>query len=118
MDQLPDELLDSARMDGAKEFTLFVRIVIPIVMPAVATIGMIAFRSAWGDTETSTLFMQDDAMRTLPFFIDTLTSGMANSVARQGAAAAAALVLFLPNLIIFLAFQSKVISTMAHSGIK
>jgi ABC-type glycerol-3-phosphate transport system permease component len=118
MDQLPDELLDSARIDGAREFTLFVRIVIPIVMPAVATIAMIAFRSAWGDTETSTLFMQDDAMRTLPFYIDTLTSGMANSVARQGAAAAAALVLFLPNLIIFLAFQSKVISTMAHSGIK
>ena len=118
IDQLPDELLDSARIDGAREFTLFLRIVMPMLWPAVATIGIIAFRSAWGETETSTLFMQDDAMRTLPFYIETLTSGMANSVARQGAAAAAALVLFLPNLIIFLIFQSKVISTMAHSGIK
>jgi ABC-type glycerol-3-phosphate transport system permease component len=118
IDQVPDELLDSARMDGAKEFTLFIRVVIPVIMPAVATVGILAFNSAWGNTETSSLFMQDEEMKTFPFYIETLTSGLANSVARQGAAAAAALLLFLPNLIIFLAFQSKVIATMAHSGIK
>ncbi|MDF2959226.1 MAG: binding-protein-dependent transport system inner rane component [Paenibacillus sp.] len=118
MDQLPDELLDSARMDGAREFTLFIRIVIPIVMPAIATIAIIAFQGAWTNTETSVLFMQDEEMKTFPFYMDTLTTGMANSVARQGAAAAAAMLLFLPNMIMFLMFQSKVIATMAHSGIK
>ncbi|MFC0210845.1 carbohydrate ABC transporter permease [Paenibacillus chartarius] len=118
IDQLPDELLDSARMDGARELVLFTRIVIPMLMPAVATIGIIAFDSAWKNSETSTLYMQEEAMRTFPFYVETLTSGMANSVARQGAAAAAALLLFLPNLIMFLVFQSKVIATMAHSGIK
>ncbi|MBD0378636.1 carbohydrate ABC transporter permease [Paenibacillus sedimenti] len=118
IDQLPDELLDSARMDGAKELTLFIRIVIPMLMPAVATIGIIAFDSAWKDAGTSTFYMQDETMKTFPFYVETLTSGMANSVARQGAAAAAALLLFLPNLIMFLVFQSKVIATMAHSGIK
>lgn len=118
IDQLPNELLDSARIDGAKEFTLFIRIVIPVVMPAIATIGIIAFNSAWGNTETSAMFMQDEEMRTFPFYMETLTSGLANSVARQGAAAAAAMLLFLPNFIMFLAFQSKVIATMAHSGIK
>ncbi|WP_405030833.1 carbohydrate ABC transporter permease [Paenibacillus hexagrammi] len=118
IDQLPDELLDSARMDGARELTLFLRIVIPMLMPAVATIGIIAFDSAWKDATTSTFYMQDETMKTFPFYVETLTSGMANSVARQGAAAAAALLLFLPNLIMFLVFQSKVIATMAHSGIK
>lgn len=118
IDQLPDELLDAAKIDGAKEFTIFLKIVIPICMPAVATISIIAFQDAWGNTETSSLFMQDETMKTFPFFISTLTSNMANSVARQGAAAAAALIMFLPNLIIFLIFQSKVITTMAHSGIK
>lgn len=118
IDQLPDELLDSARIDGAQEFTLFLRIVIPVIMPAVATVGIIAFNSAWTNGETSAMFMQDEEMRTFPFYVETLTSGLANSVARQGAAAAAALILFLPNLIIFLSFQSKVIATMAHSGIK
>jgi ABC-type glycerol-3-phosphate transport system permease component len=118
MDQLPDELLDSAKMDGAKEFTLFVKIVIPMVMPAIATIAIIAFQGAWTNTESSSMFMQDEEMKTFPFYIDTLTTGMGTSVARQGAAAAAAMLLFLPNLIMFLMFQSKVIATMAHSGIK
>lgn len=118
IDQVPDELLDSAKIDGAREFTLFIRIVIPVIMPAIATIAIIAFQSAWTDTETSALFMQDEEMKTFPFYIHTLTSGMATNVARQGAAAAAAMLLFLPNMITFLMFQSKVIATMAHSGIK
>ncbi|MCA0758631.1 carbohydrate ABC transporter permease [Paenibacillus sp. N4] len=118
IDQIPNELLESARLDGAREIMVFLRIVVPVILPAVATIGIISFQSAWGNTETSTLFMQDEQMKTFPFFISTLTTNMANNVARQGAAAAAALFMFIPNLIIFLVFQSKVIATMAHSGIK
>lgn len=118
IDQIPNELLESARLDGAKEIMVFLRIVVPVILPAVATIGIISFQTAWGNVETSALFMQDEQMKTFPFFISTLTTNMANSVARQGAAAAAALFMFIPNLIIFLVFQSKVIATMAHSGIK
>jgi ABC-type glycerol-3-phosphate transport system permease component len=118
MDQVPNELLEAAKIDGAKEFTIFLRIVMPIVTPAIATITILAFQSAWGNLETSTLFMQEDSMKTLPFYMSTLTSGLSNSVARQGAAAAGALIMFLPSLLIFLIFQRKVITTMAHSGIK
>jgi len=118
IDQVPDELLESARMDGAREMTVFLRIVVPICMPAVATISMISFNEAWGNEETSVLYMQDEEMKTLPFYVSTLTSNMANNVARQGAAAAAAMLLFVPNLVVFLVFQSRVIATMAHSGIK
>lgn len=118
IDQLPNEILESARIEGASEFMVFLKIVVPNIMPAIATIGIIAFQTAWGNTETSALFMQDEEMKTFPFFVETLTANMANSVARQGAAAAAAMFMFLPNLIIFLGLQSKVINTMAHSGIK
>lgn len=118
IDQLPNELLEAGRIDGANEFTIFYRIVMPVVMPAVATVAILTFQSAWGNTETSSLFMQDDEMKNFPFFLSTLTNNLGNSVARQGAAAAAAVVLFLPNLIIFMLFQRKVIATMAHSGIK
>ena len=118
IDQVPNELIESARMDGAREWTVFLRVVVPICMPAVATIAMISFNDAWGNQETSVLYMQDEEMKTLPYYITTLTANMANNVARQGAAAAAAMLLFVPNLIIFLFFQSKVIATMAHSGIK
>ncbi|GGD66247.1 carbohydrate ABC transporter permease [Paenibacillus nasutitermitis] len=118
MDQVPNELLDAAKIDGASEIKIFLRIVLPLVTPAMATITIIAFQNAWGNAETSTLFMQDDAMKTLPFYMGTLTSNLANSVARQGAAAAGALIMFLPPLIIFLIYQRKFIATMAHSGIK
>lgn len=118
VDQVPNELLEAAKMDGAREFTIFLRVVIPMIMPAVATVAILTFQGAWGNVETSKLFMQDETMKTFPFFLSTLTNGLANTVARQGAAAAAAVVLFLPNFLIFLFFQRKVIATMAHSGIK
>lgn len=117
MDQIPDELLEAAKIDGAREWTIFMKVAMPITMPAVVTIVIIQFQATWQNTTTSTLYMTSDAMKTFPFFLSTLTS-TANNVARQGAAAAAALVMFLPSLFIFIAFQRKVIATMAHSGIK
>ncbi|AKG36236.1 carbohydrate ABC transporter permease [Paenibacillus durus] len=118
MDQMPDELIEAAKIDGASEFRVFTAIVLPVVSPAVATLIILAFQTAWGNTETSQLFMQDEAMKSWPYFVGSLTTNLANNVARQGAAAAAALILFIPNLIIFLISQRKVIQTMAHSGIK
>ncbi|SFS61884.1 ABC-type glycerol-3-phosphate transport system, permease component [Paenibacillus sp. 453mf] len=118
MDQVPNELIEAGKIDGAREFTIFARIIIPITLPACATVAILSFQSIWGDVSTSTLFMQDDAMKTFPFFLSTLTQNLANSVARQTAAAAAALIMFLPTLIMFLFFQRKVIATMSHSGIK
>jgi ABC-type glycerol-3-phosphate transport system permease component len=115
---LPNELLEAARIDGATEIHIFLRIVLPVCIPAVATVAILTFQNSWGNVETSTLFMQDDGMKNFPFFLSSLTNDLANSVARKGAAAAAAVVMFVPNLIIFLVFQNKVIATMAHSGIK
>jgi ABC-type glycerol-3-phosphate transport system permease component len=116
--QVPDELIEAAKLDGAKEFFIFLKVVVPICIPAMATVAILQFQNIWANTETSVLFMSDDSMKTFPFFLQTLTQNLANSVARQGAAAAASMIMFLPTLIMFLVFQRKVIATMAHSGIK
>ncbi|HZG84003.1 carbohydrate ABC transporter permease [Paenibacillus sp.] len=118
IDQLPNDLLEAAKIDGAGELRVFLSIVVPVTMPAVATVAILQFQTIWNDTSTSVLFMQDDAMKTFPFFLSTITQNLANSVARQTAAAAAGLLMFLPTLVMFLVFQRKVIATMAHSGIK
>jgi ABC-type glycerol-3-phosphate transport system permease component len=118
IDQIPRDLIEAAKIDGAKEFMIFLRIVMPICMPAVATVGILAFQGSWAQSETSVLFTQEDAMKTLPFYVMTLTNGLANNVVGQGVAAAAGLLMFLPNIIIFLLFQRKILTTMAHSGIK
>lgn len=118
IDQIPDELIEAAHLDGAKELSVFLNIIVPNCAPAMATVAILAFQNAWSNIETSTLFMQDDEMKNFAYFLSTLTNNLANNVARQGAAAAAALVMFIPNLLIFLFFQGKMITTMAHSGIK
>jgi ABC-type glycerol-3-phosphate transport system permease component len=118
IDQIPNELIEASRVEGGKEFTIFTKIVIPLCMPAVATIGIISFQMTWGNDETSTLFMDNVTLKTMPFFVKTLTNQLSNNVANQGAAAAAALMLFIPNFAIFLLLQRKVISTMMPSGIK
>lgn len=118
VDQIPNELIESAKLDGASEFRVFYNIVMPLAFPAVATISIFTFQDVWGNVEASTLFMQNETMKTLPYYMMSLTSGVSNVVAGQGMAAAASLLIFLPNLIIFLAFQKRIMETMLHSGVK
>ncbi|WP_028560773.1 carbohydrate ABC transporter permease [Paenibacillus pinihumi] len=116
--QIPGEVLEAAKIDGASQVGIFTRMVLPLSMPAIATISIFTFQGVWGDVETSTLFMQEETMRTMAFYVNSLLSGLQNSVAGQNMAAAAALLIFVPNLIIFLLFQRRVLETMVHSGIK
>ncbi|MDQ8734704.1 carbohydrate ABC transporter permease [Paenibacillus sp. LHD-38] len=116
--QIPGELLEAAKIDGASHLGIFTKIVLPLAVPAIATISIFTFQGVWGDVETSTLFMQEETMRTLAFYVNSLLSGLQNSVAGQNVAAAAGLLMFVPNLIIFLLFQRRVLETMVHSGIK
>ena len=115
---VPDALIEAARIDGAGENRIVLRIVAPIVKPALSTVAILAFQSAWNATEPSSLFVADDLLRTFPYYISTLASNQGNTVAGAGIVAAATLVLFIPNLVVFIFMQSRVLNTMAHSGIK
>lgn len=116
--QLPNDLLEAARIDGAGQLAIFFHLIVPLTLPAIATIAIFTFQAVWGDVETSTLFMQEETMRTLSFYVTSLLSGLQNNIAGQNLAAAAGLLMFIPNLAIFLIFQKKVLETMVHSGIK
>ncbi len=116
-DQVPDSLIEAAIVDGAGYFRVYYRIILPMIKPAIATVAILAFQSVWNNTETSTMYTNKESMRTLTFYMNTLASNT-NAVAGQGVAAAASLIMFLPNLILFILCQSKVMNTMAHSGIK
>ena len=116
-DQVPDSLIEAAIVDGAGYFRVFFKIILPLVRPAIATVAILAFQSVWNNTETSIMFTNKENMRTLTFYMNTLASNT-NAVAGQGIAAAASLIMFLPNLILFICMQSKVMNTMAYSGLK
>ena len=114
--QVPDSLLEAARIDGANEIKLLWRVVFPLIKPALATVAIITFQSVWSATESSTMFIESDTMRTFAFYLGTLAVGGAPMM--QGVGAAGAMIMFMPNLIIFIMLQSRVMSTMSHSGIK
>jgi multiple sugar transport system permease protein len=118
IDQIPNDFIEAARIDGASEMQIFFQVVVPMVLPAIATVGILAFQIIWNDTSTSTLFFEDESQRTLAFFLQTLTAAQGNTVAGQGMAAAASLIMFVPNLVLFILLQSQVMSTMTHSGLK
>ncbi|MBE0700448.1 MAG: carbohydrate ABC transporter permease, partial [Acholeplasmataceae bacterium] len=117
IDQIPNELLEAAKIDGATSFQIYIKIILPLIKPAIATIAIVSFQAVWNNTETSVTYINRESLKTFAFYMSTLTS-TTNTVAGQGMAAAASLIMFLPNLIIFMFLQSKVMNTMAHSGIK
>lgn len=117
IDQMPDALIEAAVIDGATDIQILRKIVIPLVKPAICTLVITTFQSAWGSSEASAMFIDNEALKTFAFYISSL-SGSAGGVAGVGIAAAASLIMFLPNLIIFIFMQSGVMNTMMHSGIK
>ena len=117
IDQIPDELIEAAKIDGANQFEIYLKIVMPLIKPAIATIAIISFQAVWNNAESSVIYINRESLKTFAFYMSTLTS-TSNAVAGQGMAAAAALIMFLPNLVIFIFLQNQVMNTMAHSGIK
>lgn len=118
VDQVPNELIEATKIDGGRQFTIFFRIILPMCLPATATVAILAFQAAWAQAETSNLYVTVESMKTLPYYVATLTNGAANNVVGQGIAAAASLIIFVPNIIFFMVSQRRVMATMAHSGIK
>lgn len=105
-------------MDGAGELTIYFRVLLPLIKPAIATAAILVFQQVWTNLEASNYYVNDDGLKTLAFYMNTLTGATSNTVAGQGVAAAASLIMFLPNLILFCILQKNVMNTMAHSGIK
>ncbi len=117
IDQVPDALIEAATIDGAGEWTIYRRVVMPLIRPAVMTTCILAFQLVWNNVESSNWYINSEGMKTLAFYMNTLSSST-NNVAGQGLAAAASLVMFVPNLLLFVLMQKNVMSTMARSGIK
>lgn len=120
IDGIPDEVLEAAQIDGASDVRIYWEIVLPMIAPAIATIAILTFQATWNNSDTSSMYVNAESLKTFAFFLSTLTSTAtgANTVAGQGIAAAASLIMFLPNLVIFILLQRQVMSTMSHSGLK
>ena len=113
MEQLPDSLMESARLDGASEFRIFWSIVMPNVKPAWSTLAIFQFQQMWGNTGGT--FLRDEQLKPLQYALYQITAGGA---ARAGAGAAVTFMIAAVPITFFLICQSNILETMASSGMK
>lgn len=110
---IPNALLEAAYIDGAGEFKMFWKIVMPNAKPAWMTLMMFAFRDLWSLQPQGTIFTEN--LKLLPNVMSTIIQG---GIARSGSAMAAVVLLMIPPIAVYLISQSSIVETMTTSGIK
>jgi len=113
MDQIPNERLEAAKIDGATELQTFWHIVLPSVRAAWLTLIIFSFQGLWSITGGN--FIYDEQLKMLPTALSQIAAA---GIARAGVGAATALFMMVPPILMFVIVQSAVIETMSHSGLK
>lgn len=113
MEQVPDSLIEAARIDGASEFRTFWQIVMPIVRPAWLTLIILSFQQLWSVTGGN--FIYSEQLKPLPYALQQISAG---GIARAGVSAAIGVVMMIVPITVFVVNQSKVVETMGASGLK
>ncbi len=111
---MPDELFDAARIDGAGEWRTFVSIVLPLIKPVLATLAIFVFLWHWNDLLWPLVVGQSDEARTLTVGLATLNTETVSTSNIM----AAALISFVPCFVIFIFLQRHIVEGITASGIK
>ena len=108
-----DTVLESARLDGAGELKTFWIIAMPMVKPAWLTLIIYSFQGLWN--QGSSIYIHSEQLKSFNYAIGQITAG---GVKRQGASAAATVIMMLVPILVFVISQSNIIETMGSSGMK
>jgi multiple sugar transport system permease protein len=112
---IPDDLLDAARVDGAGETTIFMRVVLPLLLPVVVTLGLFAFLNSWGDFLWPLIILSDQDRYTLPVALAAISREHAQDTELMMAGAVLSSV---PVLILFVGLQRFYFSGILGGGVK
>lgn len=113
MVNVPDTILEAARVDGAGEQRMFWTIVMPSVKSAWLTLIIFSFQSLWGITGSGTIYSEQ--LKTLPY---ALSQAVTAGISRTGESAAISCLMMIVPITVFIVTQSNVMETMMSSGIK
>lgn len=112
---VPDELLDAARIDGASEFTVYARIMLPLCRPVLAATAIFTFMAAWEDFLWPLIIMSDPEKFTAPLGLALFVQ---KNQTEWGLLLAGSVIATLPMVIIFVIFQRQFVQGIAMSGLK
>ena len=113
MNDIPMELIESAKIDGANEWQIYWKVVMPLVKPAWLTLIILLFQQLWNNDGGT--FIYSEQLKPLSYSLHQIVAG---GVARTGTASAVMLIMMSVPITVFVLSQSQIIETMAHSGMK
>lgn len=112
---IPDELLDAARLDGASELKIYWTVVLPLLKPILVTLGVFTFLSSWNDFMWPLIVLTDESKYTLPVALANLSG---EHVLDTELMMAGAVITVLPGLLLFLALQRQYIEGITMGSVK
>jgi multiple sugar transport system permease protein len=116
MFSIPDDLIDAARIDGAGEWRIFLRIVMPLLKPALAALAVFQFLATWNNFLWPLVALTDQSKYTLPVALATFSIGQ--NKADYGLLMAGSIVLVAPVIVLFVALQRHFTQSIAMTGLK
>ena len=112
---IPDSLCEAALIDGAGPFYIYLRIIVPLIRPAIGALAIFMFLQYWNDYMNPLLYLNKPENMTMSLAISFFSNQRSSDV---GAVMAAATLVMLPVTIVFLAFQKQFIKSIAIAGMK
>ncbi|MDX0422434.1 carbohydrate ABC transporter permease [Sinorhizobium medicae] len=116
-DAIPSALIEAARIDGASQWALLRRIMMPLALPGVATVAMFAFLNSWNEFLAALIFLSDQNKFTLPIMLVNVSSGI-YGIIDWGALQAGITVTMFPCIVLFLALQRYYVRGLTAGAVK
>lgn len=114
IEQLPESLLEAARLDGASEWRIYFQLVLPNIKPAVLTVFIFQFVNIWNGLSKELVY--DEQLKVVKVALEQISAS--NLYARMGSGMAGSVLLMVPPIVIFILMQRNVVETMTFAGMK
>ncbi len=116
MTSISDEIMDAARIDGASEFSIYWRVIVPIIAPGLTSLGLIQFMASWNAFLWPLIILKTQDNLTLPLVIRSMIGPVGRTV--YDVQMAASILSLIPLLVIFLFFQRRYFEGITAGAVK
>ena len=114
IEQLPESILEAARLDGASEWRIYFQLVLPNIKPAILTVFIFQFVNIWNGLSKELVY--DEQLKVVKVALEQISAS--NLYARMGSGMAGSVLLMIPPIVIFILMQRNVVETMTFAGMK
>lgn len=115
LDSIPKELIEAARMDGCNDRVLFQKIILPLLLPSLATVGIFSALNTWNELLLAMLYIQNDALKTIPVGLLAFSSRYMTDYKLLFSALA---LITIPMIILYIFFHRYIVAGLTEGAIK